>query len=318
MSIPKTEHLVMGTRGSALALAQSRQVAAALQEAHPGLAIEERIIRTTGDKLQGAPLPSIGGKGVFTKEIEDALLRGDIDFAVHSLKDLPPDLPDGLCIGAVPRRAPANDVCIVRCETRDPKLEIRLPFLPEGARVGTSSLRRRAQLLHLRPDLKIEDIRGNIDTRLRKMEEQDFDAIVLARAGLQRLAIKGVEHIQVDLDERDCVPAPGQGALAIEARARDERVLSILNSIENPATRAEIIAERSAMRALNAGCSTPLGARAIADREVLSMWAVVLSPDGTQRIFAQDKGRGDSPDVIGESVARLLLERGAGELLPGL
>ena len=318
MLTPKISRLVMGTRGSALALAQSRQVAAALHAAHPGLVVEERIIRTTGDKLQSAPLPAIGGKGVFTKEIEDALLHSEIDFAVHSLKDLPPELPDGLCIGAVPRRAPACDVCILQSEIQHPAFEVRLPFLPEGARVGTSSLRRRAQLLHLRPDLKIEDIRGNIDTRLRKLEEQPFNAIVLARAGLQRLAIKSGKQIQVDLDERECVPAPGQGTLAIESRARDERVLSILNTIEDAATRAEIIAERTAMRALNAGCSTPLGARAVADGEELRMWAVVLSPEGARRIFAQDNGSVDHATEIGERVARLLVERGAAELLPGL
>jgi hydroxymethylbilane synthase len=310
--------LVMGTRGSTLALAQSRQVAAALQATRPDLAIEERVVRTTGDRLQTAPLPAIGGKGVFTIEIEDALLRGEIDFAVHSLKDLPPELPAGLCLSAIPRRAPACDVCILQSAIRSPQSVIPLSFLPEGARVGTSSLRRRAQLLHWRPDLKIEDMRGNIDTRLRKLQEQNFQAIVLARAGLERLDVISDRQRQVDLDELKYVPAPGQGALAIEARTGDERVLSLLSAIEDHATRSEITAERAAMRALNAGCSTPLGARAVACGEELRMWAVVLSPDGVQRIFAQGDGRLADAAAIGERVARLLVERGATKLLPGL
>ena len=313
-SLEKTS-LIMGTRGSALALAQSRQVAAAIEAAHPGLAIGERVIRTTGDKQQRAPLPVIGGKGVFTLEIEQALLAGEIDFAVHSLKDLPPDLPDGLCIAAIPPREPASDVCVLHSTWGGwQPFDGPLPFLPHGAGVGTSSLRRRAQLLHLRPDLQIEDIRGNIDTRLRKLEEQGFQAIVLAQAGLNRLGL-GEDHTPVNkLDERHFVPAPGQGALAIEARADDEGVLAILRAIEDAATRAEISAERAVVRALNAGCSTPLGARAVADGQRLTIWATVLSPDGRRRIFAEDSGTVSDAVAVGDSVSRKLLEQGAGAL----
>ncbi|MBV9866616.1 MAG: hydroxymethylbilane synthase [Abitibacteriaceae bacterium] len=316
---PKPQTLIMGTRGSPLALAQSRLVAAALQEAHPGLTIEERVIRTTGDKLQGAALPEIGGKGVFTLEIEHALLQGQIDFAVHSLKDLPPELPAGLCIGAIPKRETACDVCILHPDWQDwPPADSKLaalPFLPHGARLGTSSLRRSAQLLHLRSDLVIESIRGNIDTRLRKLEEQNFHAIILARAGLQRLQVEVATERQRRLNERDFVPAPGQGALAIEARADNKKTLRILKAIDHEATRAEITAERTAMRALNAGCSTPLGARALAVAGSLELWAAVLSPDGAQHVFAEDCGAVSDAQALGEQVAQQLLAQGANRLL---
>jgi len=346
--------LVMGTRGSPLALAQSRQTAAALEAAHPGLIVEERIIRTTGDRQQSAPLPAIGGKGVFTLEIEEALLSGDIDFAVHSLKDLPPELPEGLCLAAIPKRAPACDVCVLREAPRSTPASTSLPFLPQNARVGTSSLRRSAQLLNLRPDLQIENIRGNIDTRLRKLHEQNFDAIILARAGLERLGIAaeyselcphpastgggGVQlpsHWEagalraggeglvaeyssgriVSLNEYEFVPAPGQGALAIEARANDDRTLELLSEIEDAPTRVAITAERAAMSALHAGCSTPLGAYATVANDQLHLHAVVLSVDGKRRIFGEEQGRVENAEEIGKTVARKLIESGADELL---
>jgi hydroxymethylbilane synthase len=305
----------MGTRGSALALAQSRQVAATLQKSRPGLTVEERIIRTTGDRLQGAPLPAIGGKGVFTLEIEQALLSGEIDFAVHSLKDLPPQSPPGLAIVSIPTREPANDVCVLHPRQSTPSggHSLALDFLPRRARVGTSSLRRRAQLLNLRSDLQIENLRGNIDTRLRKLEEQELHAIVLAQAGLNRLGV--LPSLSFALDERTCVPAPGQGALAIEARSDDERVAHILSTLDDAATRAEVTAERAAMRALDAGCSTPLGARAVVEGDGLHMWAVILSGDGQQRIFAEANGATVDAAIIGENVAQQLIVQGARQLL---
>ena len=313
---PAPTTVIMGTRGSALALAQARQFARQLEAAHDGLRVEEKIIRTTGDKQQTAPLPAIGGKGVFTMEIEDALHNGDIDFAVHSLKDLPPDLPAGLILGAIPRRAEASDVCILR----EKNSVLSLDVLPQNAKVGTSSLRRAAQLLYLRPDLKIENIRGNIDTRLRKLDEQNFDAILLAHAGLGRLGLlEQIGERWFALDERDFVPAPGQGALAIEARENDASTLQILSALDDENTRAEIGAERTAMRALNAGCSTPLGARAVAKNKKLHLWAVVLSPDGRQRIFAEAHAdiQGDIQNAIelGDTVARQLREAGAAEVM---
>jgi hydroxymethylbilane synthase len=298
--------LILGTRGSALALAQSRQVAAQLEAAHPGLKIEERVIRTSGDKQQGQPLPAIGGKGVFTQEIESALLNGEIDFAVHSLKDLPPDMPAGLCLAAVPQRASATDV-LIQSIARNPQSAMQ--------KVGTSSLRRRALLRSLHPDWQIEDVRGNIDTRLRKLEG-GFDAIVLARAGLQRLQIE--EQLKSRMEELDpavFIPAPGQGALAIQARSDDESTLGILEALEDDATRAAIIAERAVVRVLDAGCSTPLGAYATCDNGVLSLRACVLSPDGTQRIDAQGKSVPDLAADLGNSVTQKLLDQGAKELL---
>ncbi|HEY0072806.1 MAG TPA: hydroxymethylbilane synthase [Abditibacteriaceae bacterium] len=305
--------LIMGTRGSALALAQARQFARHLEAAHPGLKVEEQIIRTTGDKQQSAPLPAIGGKGVFTLEIEAALHEGVIDFAVHSLKDLPPELPEGLILGAIPHRANASDVFILRNEIEGLHSLDALPF---GARIGTSSLRRQAQLLSLRPDLQIEDIRGNIDTRLRKLDEQNFDAIILAHAGLERLGLReAISGRCFDLDQNLFVPAPGQGALAIEARNADKQTLQLLSKLDDALTRAEISAERTAMRALNAGCSTPLGARAVASENALHLWAVVLSPDGKQRVFAEARGLIDEAVVLGEGVARQLLDDGAADLM---
>jgi hydroxymethylbilane synthase len=318
--------LAMGTRGSPLALAQSRQVARALEAAHSGLHVEERIIRTTGDKQQGQPLPAIGGKGVFTLEIEAALLGRDIDFAVHSLKDLPPQLPEGLCIAAIPQRASAHDVCVLH-----PTLRRSLPaeltedgggawsFLPHGARVGTSSLRRRAQLLHHRPDLNVQDIRGNIDTRLRKLESEGFEAIVLAAAGLERLELNasGEYSPLFVLEGEAFIAAPGQGALAIEARSGDSAILQILGALEHGGTRVEIEAERAVMRALNAGCSTPLGARAVVnlDSDSVALQAVVLTPSGEERFLVTTSGHLEEAEALGASVAAELLKSGADAVL---
>ncbi len=310
--------LVMGTRGSPLALAQSRVFAKQLQTAYPDLRVEERIIRTTGDKQQGAPLPAIGGKGVFTLEIEDALQRGEIDFAVHSLKDLPPDLPEALVLACIPKRAAANDVCVLNPQRRATSSAGELlDYLREGARIGTSSLRRKVQLLYLRQDLQVEDVRGNIDTRLRKLVEQDFDAIVLARAGIERLELMAQLSVDTmrDFAEHEFVPAPGQGALAIQARKNDDGVTDILSTLECKETRACITAERTVMKSLDAGCSTPLGARARIEDGRLHLWAVVLSPDGRRRLFMKETAAIDGAEALGVKVGSRLLEQGAGELL---
>ena len=312
--------LILGTRGSALALAQSRQVVAQLQRAHPDLQIEERIIRTEGDARQNASLPAIGGKGVFTLEIENALLSGEIDFAIHSLKDLPPDMPAGLCLAAVPRRASASDVLILPSPPNPAAQGAPGQSVGEevkGVRVvGTSSLRRRAMILSLHPDWQIEEIRGNIDTRLSKLESQNFDAIILARAGLQRLRIEEeLKNRIVEFDAAQFIPAPGQGALAIQARSDDERAMKILQVMEDDETREAIVAERAVVRVLNAGCSTPLGAHAICENGVLTLRACVLSPDGKNRIDAQGKGIPEFAGELGISVAQKLLDQGAQELL---
>jgi hydroxymethylbilane synthase len=306
--------LKMGTRGSPLALAQARLVARQLENGHPDLGVEEHIIRTTGDKLQGQPLPEIGGKGVFTLEIEEALLNGTIDFAVHSLKDLPPAMPEGLCLAAVPVRENPCDTLVLHDfniptnETGD----LALKILPLNARVGTSSLRRAAMLKNLRPDLQIDDVRGNIDTRIRKLHEEGFHAIVLARAGINRLGIE-VDNL-LNLPESWFVPAPGQGALALQSRRDDLDTRSVLMALEDAPTRTAIEAERALVAALEAGCSTPLGALARAVGEGISMHAVVCSPDGQERVAVTVQGSG-APELVGERVARSLLEKGAGAFL---
>ncbi len=310
-----TKTLVMGTRGSALALAQARQFALQLEFFHPDLRIEERIIRTTGDKNQGASLPSIGGKGVFTLEIEAALLSGEIDFAVHSLKDLPPLMPEGLSLACVPlRESPADCLILSPNLGEDEGFKGELSQLPLGAKVGTSSLRRRAMLLHLRPDLAVEDVRGNIDTRLQKLQSEGFAAIVLARAGMARLGVEGARAHS--LPESYFVPAPGQGALAIQARTDDLDTRSILLALQDEATRSAVEAERAVVAGLNAGCSTPLGAIARAFGDVLSLHAAVLSPDGRRRVAVSLQGAG-APELIGARAARSLQEKGAEELLKG-
>ena len=337
MTASSTRSLVMGTRGSPLALAQARQFARQLEAAHENLVVEERIIRTTGDKNQISSLPAIGGKGVFTLEIEAALLDGTIDFAVHSLKDLPPDLPLGLTLGCIPKRESAHDVLVLReeCEqlhSDDPNFGFPPRFTPHylrhNARIGTSSLRRRAALLNVRPDLEIEDIRGNIDTRLRKMYEQNFDAIMLAEAGLRRLGFTNGKQIETKLGRchlhrlfhwrlfSHCVPAPGQGALAIECRQNDNRVLELLSALEDEATRIEISVERAVVRALNAGCSTPLGVYARFKEGKVFTVSCVISPDGKERVDVDQEARSaDNAERIGQNVARELLEKGAQKLL---
>ena len=306
--------LKMGTRGSPLALAQARLIARELEGLHPDLQVEERIIRTTGDKNQGQALPEIGGKGVFTLEIEQALLNGEIDFAVHSMKDLPPEMPAGLVLAAIPRRENPCDTLILHDlniptpETGD----LALKILPIGARVGTSSGRRAAMLLHLRPDLQIANVRGNIDTRLRKLHEEGFHAIVLARAGMNRAAIEPSNTL--NLPESWFVPAPGQGALALQSRGSDIATRAVLMAVEDAPTRAAIEAERAVVLHLGAGCSTPLGALARAVGDAISMHATVLSPDGRERIAVSLQGSG-APELIGIRAAKSLLEKGAGAIL---
>ena len=307
--------LTMGTRGSALALAQARAVARALEVASPGLEVREAIIRTTGDAQQGQPLPAIGGKGVFTLEIEAALLDGSIDFAVHSLKDLPPLMPEGLALACVPLRESPLDCCILNPSLSGESGEVALPFLPRGARVGTSSLRRAAMLRRARPDLRVESVRGNVDTRLRKLDEF-FDAIILARAGLNRLGVDLLGRAHFDLPASTCLPAPGQGALALQGREGDAETLQVLARLEDAPSRACIEAERACMEALGAGCTTPLGALAQFEQRRLNLRAQMLPPDGSRVVEAQLQG--EDPLALGQEVARRLLENGARDLMASL
>jgi len=289
--------LTIGSRGSQLALWQARWVESRLSE--HGLACRIEIIHTTGDKITDVPLAKVGVKGLFTKEIEEALLRGQIDLAVHSLKDMPTELPAGLEITAVPEREDARDAMV----------GLRLADLKPGARVGTSSLRRSAQLRKIRPDLILESIRGNVDTRLRKLDEGQFDAIVMAAAGLKRLG--WADRIAEILPPEVMCPAPGQGALAIETRIGESACVSL----EHAPSRAAVNAERAVLASLGGGCQVPIGAYAHIDGGTLILTAVVISPDGSEFVHETGQGNPADAEAIGRSVGAVLLDHGAREIL---
>jgi hydroxymethylbilane synthase len=285
--------LRLGSRGSALALWQAHHVAAALRGAWPGLATEIVIIKTEGDRRSRASLAVEGGKGLFVKEIEEALAVGTIDLAVHSLKDLPTDTPAGLVIAAVPERHDPRDALVCAGATR-------VEDLPENARVGTGSPRRRGQLLALRPDLRCEEIRGNVDTRLAKLARGDFDAIVLAVAGLARL---GATAPYAPIPAEACLPAPGQGALAVETRADDADTRRYVGVLDDPAAAACTVAERSFLAALGAGCLAPAAALGTISGETLTLDGMVCEPDGSHLRRRRVAGPAYSPEVLGTALA---------------
>ncbi|MBI4557735.1 MAG: hydroxymethylbilane synthase [Candidatus Hydrogenedentes bacterium] len=298
--------LMLGSRGSLLALTQSRWAAARLMELAPEIAVEIKIIKTSGDSMAHQPLSQIGGKGLFTKELESALLNREIAFAVHSMKDLPTQLPEGLTIAATPPREMPNDAFVSSryASVKD---------LPMGAKVGTSSLRRSAQLLAFRPDLTIVNLRGNVDTRLKRVEEGTVDAAVLACAGLHRL---GRANLITDVIPVDVmIPAVGQGALGIEARADDGDTLAHLQHLNDAATESEVQAERALLAALEGGCQVPIGALARRVGDELTMTACVCSRDGRTVMKAQAHGPASHPADLGERAAEDLLRQGAGELI---
>ena len=290
--------IVIGSRGSQLALWQARWVAARLAELGEETRIE--IIKTTGDQVTDVPLGQVGSKGLFTKEIEDALLDGSVDLAVHSLKDMPTELPAGLVLAAIPEREDVRDALIGR----------RLNDLAHGARVGTGSLRRAAQLRSLRPDLEVLGIRGNVDTRLRKLDEGQYDAIMLAAAGLRRLGWDA--RISQYFDPSEICPAAGQGALAIETQESKRGLAARLNDTD---TNLAVRAERTLLGALGGGCQVPVGAHARLEGKLLQLRAIVASADGTQIVRALFVGEADAPEELGRRVADHLLEHGARELL---
>ena len=296
---PTVRTLTLGSRGSALALWQANHVAALLNAG----SIETRIqiIKTTGDHLQTASLTQAGGKGLFTKEIEQALLDGSIDIAVHSLKDLPTEITPGLAIAAVPERE----------DPRDALVGSTLADLKHGARVGTSSSRRAAQLRHLRPDLVIEPVRGNVDTRLRKLNEGQYDAIVLAVAGLKRLGL--AREIDEVLSPEQICPAPGQGALGIQTRAHDEAE-AICRALDHYDSRLAVQAERAILSGLGGGCQLPVGAFAQKTGDIWSLRAVVISPDGSRLLREQATGE-TGLMTLAENIVQRLIQRGAGEIL---
>ncbi len=320
-----TSTLVIGTRGSALAVWQAEHVAARLAEAWAGLRVRLERIRTTGDKIQDVPLASVGGKALFVKEIEEALLDGRVDLAVHSLKDVPADLPAGLCIAATPAREDPSDVLISRTGAR-------LQDLLRGARIGTSSLRRQAQLLNLRPDLDIVGLRGNLDTRIRKLETEGLDAIVLARAGVKRL---GLEHVITEvLPVEVLLPAVGQGVLAIETRGErrvpsserrtdspdslslsDIAVSEIVAVLDDRDTSIAMRAERGFLRRLGGGCQVPIAALARVEGLGVHLAGLIADVDGRTVLRGEALGQVDNPESAGIALAERLLAQGGQAIL---
>jgi len=294
--------LRIGSRGSQLALWQANHIAARLREHGHEVFVE--IIHTTGDKILDVTLAKVGAKGMFTKEIEEALASGQVDLAVHSLKDLPTELSEQFEIAAVPAREDPRDTL---CSTRYSSIE----DLPRGGRVGTSSLRREAQLKALRPDLVVHPLRGNVDTRLRKLESGEYDAIILASAGLRRLGRSELVR-QIIPVEKMC-PAAGQGALGIEIRAGDAAVRDALAFLDDQASRAETDCERALLRKLGGGCQVPIGANAEWREGKLRLEAVVASPDGSTVL--RESGSGYDPVRLGETMGEKLLQRGGAKIL---
>jgi len=305
-------HVVVGSRQSSLALTQTQQVIEQLEQIAIGegwdLQFSIRKIVTQGDRILDVTLSKVGGKGLFVKEIEQALLDGEIDLAVHSMKDVPSVLPEGLTIGAVPKRVDPRDALISRGN-------LPLAELPHGARVGTSSLRRACQLKAYRPDLQLESIRGNIDTRLKKLETEGFDAILLAAAGLQRIG--WLDRVSEYLSPELCVPAVGQGALGIECREGDSQIMELLAKLNDRVTERSVAAERAYLRKLNGGCQVPIGAYAVcqgADNEgELQLTGIVGSPEGD--VMIKESLIGDDPHELGEKLAEVMIRLGADRIL---
>jgi hydroxymethylbilane synthase len=299
--------LIFATRPSALARWQTQWVVGALQQIHPALECEEKIITTQGDKILDKPLPEIGGKGLFTQELETELLNGRVHCAVHSLKDLPVENPAGLTIGCIPERGEVRDVLI----SRD---GFTLTTLPANASIGTSSLRRAAQILSLRPDLRVQSLRGNVDTRLRKALDGRYDAILLAGAGLIRLGLEGYVTQWLPLDVM--LPAPGQGALAVQCRADDKETLALFSRLEDESIRKAVTAERAFLQGLGGGCSVPVAAFAqmISEQRLeINLTGLVISPDGKKVIRVT--GQGTEPLKLGQQLAQQALAKGASEIL---
>lgn len=301
-----SEKFVIGSRGSDLALWQANYVKASLENLFPADQFEIRIIHTTGDQVLDTALSKIGDKGLFTKQIEAALLDGSIDFAVHSLKDLQTAQPEGLVIGAVCERETPNDIFVSKASRT-------IDDLPQGARVATGSLRRRSQILHYRSDLKIEEIRGNVPTRLRKFDESDLDGLILAYAGVHRLGLG--DRISQIVPFEIMLPAVGQGAVAIEIRRDDERTANVVSELNHQPTRICITAERAFLRRLEGGCQVPIGAHAVLEGETVTLDGMVGDLDGSVVFREQISGQADDAHLLGTKLADELIKLGARELL---
>jgi hydroxymethylbilane synthase len=299
----------IGTRGSALALTQSRWVRAQLLERHPDCRVELEIIKTSGDIIHDVPLAQVGGKGLFIKEIEEALLSGRVDLAVHSLKDMPAEIPAGLMLGAVPPREDYRDAFIS-------SRSASLAEIPAGGRIGTGSLRRRVQLLHRRPDLEIVALRGNVDTRLKKMETLGLDALILAAAGLNRL---GLSHVYRGLlSENEMLPAVAQGALGLEVRTEDNRLRQLIAFLDHAPTRIAVTAERAFLARLEGGCAVPVAALGKVEGEALILEALISDLDGKRYLRERLSGPGDEAQSMGTALANRLLDRGGRKILAEL
>ncbi|NIU84312.1 MAG: hydroxymethylbilane synthase [Candidatus Thorarchaeota archaeon] len=298
--------LTVGTRGSKLSLIQTENVIQKLREENPEIEMEVQVIKTIGDEVTSKPLISIKEKGIFEKEIDKAVLRGDVDIAVHSMKDLPTIRPHKTIILAVPERESLYDALVS-------KEGLRLKALPNKAIIGTGSPRRKAQVLHMRPDIKVKHIRGNVDTRVRKLTQGLYDAIILAEAGLQRLDMQGCITERLSLE--DFTPAPGQGALAIVARQDDKKIIEVLKPINHWPSMASVLAERSFIKEIGGGCRVPLGAFAQVRNNRLSLHASVLSPNGKTKIQTSEVGDPTSPDELGFKVAQKIMKTGAVSLI---
>ncbi|RLC28144.1 MAG: hydroxymethylbilane synthase [Deltaproteobacteria bacterium] len=299
-------NLKIGTRGSPLALAQSRWVKAKIESRHPGTQVELVRIRTTGDRILDSPLSKIGGKGLFVKEIEAALLKREVHLAVHSMKDVPALLPDGLVLCAFPEREDPLDALISR-------ENYSLEDLPRKARVGTGSLRRAAQLRHLRPDLEVVPLRGNVDTRLRKLDNGEMDAVVLAAAGLRRLGLS--KRIGHPISPEHVLPAIGQGALGLEVRQDDSRTRDLLEFLNHDPTEVCVRAERAFLKKLEGGCQVPIAAYARAEGREVRLQGMVAELDGSRLLREEMTGDRDRAEEMGTAMAVKLLAMGAGEIL---
>ncbi len=303
----KKNKLVIGSRGSELALWQAKFIRKELERKNKNLSVEIKIINTKGDKILDVALSKIGDKGLFTKELENELLKGSIDIAVHSLKDLQTEIPSGLILAAVTKRHPVEDVLITR------KKGTKIKNLRENAIVATGSLRRRSQLLHLRPDIKIDELRGNVPTRIKKFLESKWDAIILARAGVERLKLN--KYISSVISTEEILPAVGQGALGIEIREDNEFAKIILKSIHDEKTYSEVRAERSLLKALEGGCQVPIGAYAQVKSNGLYLDAVVGAVDGSVTFRKKKRGTKTEPEKLGQKLAKDLLKAGASVIL---
>jgi hydroxymethylbilane synthase len=299
------DKLVIGTRGSKLALWQSEYIKGLVEEI-TGLPVELKIIKTTGDKILDVPLAKVGGKGLFTKELEVELLAGTVDLCVHSMKDVPTELPDGLYISAMPRRVDPRDALVSGAG-------YTLETLPQGAKVGTSSLRRIAQVRALRPDVEIVDVRGNLDTRMRKAETGELDVVILASAGITRMG--WADRISSYIPTEQMVSAVGQGAIGIEIRENDEFMRDVTAKICDDETFTCVSAERVVMRKLEGGCQVPIGAYAVLDGETMHMDAIVGSVSGDRILRAHLEGPASEPVALGEAMVEALLELGAEAIL---